>query len=54
MPRKSNRTCSNLTQATQEAANDMAGICHVTMYTTQSFDKLTHFYTISMFYTTAD
>jgi len=28
-PRKRNKTCSNLTQATQEVANDMAGICHV-------------------------
>jgi len=28
-PRKRNKTCSNLMQATQELANDMAGICHV-------------------------
>ena len=29
MPRKRNRTCSNLTQATQKMANGMAGICHM-------------------------
>jgi len=30
--RKRNRTCSNLTQATQEVANDMAGNCHADGY----------------------
>ena len=33
MPSKSNRTCSNLPQATQKVANDMAGICHVILHT---------------------
>jgi len=40
-PRKGNR----MTQATQEVANDMAGICHMIwwQHTPQSLDKLTHF-----------
>ena len=31
-PRKKNKTCSNLTQDTQEVANHMALICHVIRY----------------------